>query len=93
MTQEALDAVLERALADASFRALLASDPKAALAGYQLSDEERGAFQTGTARAERLEERTSKSDLAAAMAIKTSSPILKAPSQTMKPPAGTKKTT
>ena len=84
MTQEALDAVLERALADGEFRALLGRDPQAALAGYDLTETERSAFQTGTARAERLEDRMSKSDLAAAMAIKTSSPLLKAPSE-MKP--------
>ncbi len=82
MTQQALDAVLERAMRDAEFRALLGRDPKAALAAYDLSDDERRAFQTGTARVERLEDRMSKSDLAAAMAIKTSSPLLKAPSET-----------
>ncbi len=84
MTQEARDAVLERAMGDPTFRALLGRDPKAALASYDLTDEERGAFQTGTARVERLEERMSKSDLAAAMAVKTSSPLMKAPSQTKK---------
>jgi hypothetical protein len=82
VTQQALDAVLERALGDPKFRALLGRDPASALIGYDLTDEERTAFQTGTARAERLEERTSKSDLAAAMAIKTSAPILRAPSET-----------
>lgn len=81
MTQEALDAVLERALADPEFRMLLGRDPAAALASYDLSEAERAAFRTGTAHAERLEDRMSKSDLAAAMAIKTSSPLLKAPSE------------
>lgn len=92
MTQEALDAVLERALADSEFRALLGRDPRAALAAYDLTDEERRAFQTGTARAERLEDRMSKSDLAAAMAIKTSSPLLKAPSEMKPAPEKRKKT-
>ena len=84
MSQEALDAVLERSMTDAEFRALLARDPAAALAGYALTDEERAAFRSGTAKAERLEERMSKTDLAAGMAIKTSSPLLKAPSESAK---------
>lgn len=71
-------------MSDASFRALLARDPAAALAGYDLTDDERAAFHSGTARAERLEERMSKSDLSAAMAIKTASPLLKAPSENVK---------
>ncbi len=73
--------IIERAMTDAAFRALLARDPAAALAGYDLTPEERATFTTGTARAERLEERISKTDLSAGMSIKTSSPILKAPSQ------------
>ena len=73
--------IIERAMTDAAFRALLARDPSAALAGYDLTPEERATFTTGTARAERLEERISKTDLSAGMSIKTSSPILKAPSQ------------
>ena len=73
--------IIERAMTDPAFRALLARDPAAALAGYDLTPEERRQFQTGTARAERLEERISKSDLSAGMSIKTSAPVLKAPSQ------------
>jgi len=78
---EAREMIIERAMTDAAFRALLARDPAAALAGYDLTPEERATFTTGTARAERLEERISKTDLSAGMSIKTSSPILKAPSQ------------
>jgi hypothetical protein len=81
LSQQALDAVLERAMNDATFRAQLAADPAKALAGYELTDEERAAFQSGSLRAERLEDRMSKSDLSAAMSLKTSSPLLKAPSQ------------
>ncbi|HEY3218554.1 MAG TPA: Os1348 family NHLP clan protein [Candidatus Limnocylindria bacterium] len=84
MSQQARDQVVERAMTDASFRALLASDPAAALVDYDLTAEERAMFQTGTARAERLEDRMSKSDLSVAMGVKTSSPLLKAPSQTKK---------
>ena len=84
MTQQARDDILDRALTDPSFRALLARDPAKALADYDLTPEERAAFASGTARAEKLEERMSKSDLAAGISIKTSSPLLKAPSQTAK---------
>ncbi|HKW77487.1 MAG TPA: Os1348 family NHLP clan protein [Candidatus Limnocylindria bacterium] len=84
MTQAARDAILERAMTDPAFRSLLARDPAKALAGYDLTSEERAMFQTGTARAERLEDRMSKSDLAAAVAVKTSSPLLKSPSQNAK---------
>ena len=81
MTQRARDAILERAMTDAAFRSLLARDPAAALADYDLTPEERAAFHTGTVKAERLEERMSKSDLSSAMSVKTSSPMLKSPSQ------------
>jgi hypothetical protein len=81
VSQEARETIVERAMMDPAFRALLTRDPAAALAGYDLTPEERAMFQTGTARAERLEDRISKTDLSAAMSIKTSSPILKAPSQ------------
>lgn len=84
MSQSARDAILERAMTDAAFRALLARDPATALAGYDLTDDERAAFQSGTARVERLEDRMSKSDLSAAMAVKTSSPLLKTPSENAK---------
>ena len=81
MTQRARDEILERAMIDAAFRSLLASDPVTALADYDLTPEERAAFHTGTVKAERLEERMSKSDLSSAMAVKTSSPMLKSPSE------------
>lgn len=84
MSQSERDAVLERAMNDASFRALLARDPAAALSGYDLTAEERAAFQTGTVHAERLEERISKTDLSAGMSVKTSAPLLKAPSENAK---------
>lgn len=84
MTQQARDDILDRALTDPAFRALLARDPASALAEYDLTPEERAAFATGTARAEKLEQRMSKSDLAAGIAIKTSSPWLKAPSENAK---------
>lgn len=84
MSQDVRDAILERAMADAAFRALLARDPATALAGYDLTPDERAAFHSGTAGAERLEDRMSKSDLSAAMAVKTSSPLLKAPSENVR---------
>jgi hypothetical protein len=84
VSQYARDQILERAMIDPAFRALLARDPLAALSDYDLTPEERAAFQTGTARVERLEDRMSKSDLVAGMAVKTSSPLLKAPSEAAK---------
>jgi hypothetical protein len=71
-------------MTDRSFRELLARDPGAALADYDLTADERALFASGTARAERLEDRMSKSDLAAGIAVKTSSPLLKAPSDKAK---------
>ena len=44
---DALTQVLERASADADFRAQLASDPEHALAGYALTSEERAALMSG----------------------------------------------
>lgn len=84
MTQKARDDVLERAMIDPAFRALLARDPAAALAAYDLTPEERTAFSSGPSHAERLEDRMSKSDLVAGIAVKTSSPLLKAPSESAK---------
>ena len=85
MSADALNAVLERAMRDASFRDQLAADPAAALTAYDLTAEERAAFTTGTAKAELLEERMSKTDLSAALNPKTSSPKLPAPSETRRP--------
>lgn len=85
MTIQAVQAVLDRAMSDPSFRKHLAAAPDEALAGYDLSAGERAAFATGTVAAERLEERMSKTDLSAAVSAKTASPLLRAPSQTRKP--------
>ena len=82
MSSDALNEVLERAMADAAFRAWLAADAESALTGYDLTVEERAAFATGTAKIERLEERMSKTDLSAALNPKTTSPRLHAPSET-----------
>ena len=82
MSADALNAVLDRAMADAAFRERLAADPPAALAGYDLSDEERSRFSAGSAIAERLEDRMSKTDLSAAFGGKTVSANLRAPSET-----------
>jgi hypothetical protein len=84
VSQEAREAIVERAMSDASFRALLVSDPAAALASYDLTAEERAMFHSGTTHAERLEDRVSKSDLAATMSVKTSSATIHAPSQKTK---------
>lgn len=84
MSADAVHQVLERALNDAAFRDLLASDPDAALGAYDLTDAERATFGSGTAKVERLEERVSKNDLSAAFAIKTGGVVLKPPSQSLK---------
>lgn len=84
MSAEQLQDVLDRAMSDAAFRDQLAKDPAAALAGYDLTPAERATFGTGTAKAERLEERVSKNDLSAAFAIKTGGVILKPPSESIK---------
>jgi hypothetical protein len=81
VTQKARDEIVDRAMSDATFRALLLTDPVKALADYDLTPEERAMFQSGTTRAERLEDRISKSDIAATVAVKTSSPTIHAPSQ------------
>jgi hypothetical protein len=84
VSQKALDAVLERAMNDAEFRARLAHEPAKALAGYDLTDEERAAFHRGSAHAERLGDRVSKSDLSVSIGVKSSAPRLKTPSQSPK---------
>ena len=81
MSVDALNAVVDRAMADAAFGASLAADPASALAGYDLTDEERSKFTTGSASAERLEQRMSKTDLSAAFGGKTSSANVRAPSE------------
>jgi hypothetical protein len=81
LSQQALDAILERALEDVTFRMQLLNDPTAALAGYELTPEEFATFQTGSLKAERLEPRISKNDLSAALSAKTSTPTLTPPSK------------
>ncbi len=85
MSSDAVNLVLERAMVDADFRKRLASDPESALAEFDLSDEERAAFTSGSVSAEPLEERISKTDLSSIMGGKTSSPNLKPPSGRRKP--------
>ena len=49
MSQENLAQVIERASTDAAFRSQLQSNPEAALAGYDLSAEEKAALKSGDA--------------------------------------------
>jgi hypothetical protein len=46
---EALNQVIERASTDAAFRSRLQSDPASALAGYDLTPDERAAVMSGDA--------------------------------------------
>ncbi len=46
---ETLSKVIERASTDAAFRAQLRSNPEAALAGYELTAEEKAALKSGDA--------------------------------------------
>ncbi len=85
MSSDGVNAVLERAMVDDDFRKRLAKDPADALAGFDLSDDERAAFTAGSVSAERLEERMSKTDLSSMIGGKTSSPNLKPPSGGRKP--------
>lgn len=84
MSADQLHEVLDRAMGDAVFRELLASDPASALAGYDLTDEERARFGRGSARAEPLDPRVSKSDLSAALGVRTSSVEIPPPSRSVK---------
>lgn len=81
MTMQAVQDVMDRAMSDPAFRKHLAAAPDVALASYDLTAEERAAFVSGTVGAERLEERMSKTDLSAAVSAKTSSPLMRPPSQ------------
>jgi hypothetical protein len=85
MSAEQVQRVLDRAIDDPEFRDLLARDPAAALAGYDLSDEERAKFGSGTARAEALEPRVSRNDLSAAIGVKTGTVDIRPPSRTLRP--------
>jgi hypothetical protein len=48
MSQETLIRIIQRASTDATFRGQLQRDPTAALAEYDLNDEERAALMPGT---------------------------------------------
>lgn len=78
---EQMREILDRAMTDASFRDLLHRDPDAALGGYDLAPEERAKFASGTARAERLEPRVSKTDLSAGLGMKTGTVDIRPPSE------------
>lgn len=84
MSAEQLHEVLERAMLDAAFREQLARDPASALVGYDLSEEERSRFGSGSAHAEHLDARMSKSDLSAALGVKTSTVDIRPPSRSVK---------
>ncbi len=81
MSEQAVNEVLDRSMHDPAFRALLESSPDQALAGYDLTAEERAVFGTASLHAKRLEERVSRTDLTGITAAKTGSPVLKPPSQ------------
>ena len=81
MSAEQVQSVIDRAIADATFREQLARDAAAALAGYDLTPEERASFGSGTARVEPLERRVSKNDLSAALGVKTGTVDIRPPSQ------------
>lgn len=81
MSAEHLQRIVDRAMADAEFRELLARDPDTALGAYDLTAEERAKFASGTARVERLEPRMSKSDLSAGVGVKTGTVDVRPPSR------------
>ncbi len=80
MSADAVNAVVQLAMDDPTFRIRLATDPQAALTGFDLTAEERARFVAGGAKAERLEERISKTNLSAAVSATTSAPTLRPPS-------------
>lgn len=82
MSAEQVQAIIDRAIADAAFRELLARDAAAALAPYDLTPDERARFGSGTARAEPLERRVSKSDLSAGLGVRTGTVDIRPPSRT-----------
>ena len=86
MSLDGVTQVLDRAMRDEGFRRLLADAPERALETFDLTPDERAAFASGTLRAERLEERISKTDLSAALAAKTSAPLMKPPSESRRRP-------
>ena len=50
MSKESVTQILERASEDARFREQLANNPESALAGYDLTQEERAALMNGDAK-------------------------------------------
>ncbi|HEX9436139.1 MAG TPA: hypothetical protein VGA16_03135 [Candidatus Limnocylindria bacterium] len=87
MSAEQIQAVVDRAIAEAAFRELLARDPATALADYDLTADERSRFGSGSARAEALEPRVSRNDLSAALGVKTGTVDIRPPSKTLGPGA------
>ncbi|MBI2323508.1 MAG: hypothetical protein HYU87_00885 [Chloroflexi bacterium] len=85
MSAEQVQAIVDRAIAEAPFRELLSRDPATALAEYDLTPDERARFGSGTARAERLEPRVSRNDLSAALGVKTGTVDIRPPSKTLRP--------
>lgn len=85
MSAEQVQTIIDRAIADAAFRDQLARDPATALAEYGLTPEERARFGSGTARAEPLEPRVSRNDLAAAIGVRTGTVDIRPPSKTFRP--------
>lgn len=85
MSSEQVQVIIDRAIAEADFRELLARDPLAALAAYDLTPEERARFGSGTAKAEALEPRVSRNDLSAALGVKTGTVDIRPPSKTLRP--------
>lgn len=83
MSAEGVQRILDRAMSEPAFRELLSRDPDAALGGYELTPEERARFSSGSARAERLEPRVSKSDLSAGIGAKTGTVDIRPPSEGM----------
>lgn len=81
MSEAAVMEILDRAVNDAGFRALLQRAPDEALAGYDLTPQERERFRGSALRAEALEERVSKTDLTGLTSAKTGAPVTKPPSQ------------
>jgi hypothetical protein len=49
MSKAAVEALVQKALADANFRKQIKENPDAALAGYDLTSEERAAIKSGNA--------------------------------------------
>lgn len=85
MSAEQVQTIIDRAIADAAFREQLARDPATALAEYDLTADERSRSGSGTARAEALEPRVSRNDLAAAIGVRTGTVDIRPPSKTLRP--------